>query len=67
MITVSFLTAHSMKQMEYWKNGMKCWVHYSNIEEDVKKLLQVERAGRDIEKVLQRYIFALTALDEKPR
>jgi hypothetical protein len=26
----------------------------------VKKLLQVERAGRDIEKVLQRYLFGLT-------
>jgi hypothetical protein len=25
--------------------------------EAVKKLLQVERAGRDIEKVLQRYLF----------
>jgi hypothetical protein len=46
--------------------------------EAVKKLLQVERAGRDIgrisgkppsggnlPKVLQRYIFALTTLDEK--
>jgi len=31
----------------------------------VKKLLQVERAGRDIRKVLQRYIFPLTTLDEK--
>jgi len=31
----------------------------------VKKLLQVGRAGRDIGKVLQRYIFALTTLDEK--
>ena len=38
---------------------------HSNIEEGVKKILQVERAGRDIEKVLQRYIFALTAHDEK--
>jgi hypothetical protein len=33
--------------------------------EAVKKLLQVERAGRDIGKVLQRYIFALTPHDEK--
>jgi hypothetical protein len=31
----------------------------------VKKLLQVGRAGRDIGKVLQRYIFPLTTLDEK--
>jgi hypothetical protein len=48
------------------------------LPEAVKKLLQVERAGRDIgrisgkppsggnlPKVLQRYIFALTTLDEK--
>jgi hypothetical protein len=33
--------------------------------EGVKKLIQVERAGRDIEKVLQRYLFALTTHDEK--
>jgi hypothetical protein len=31
----------------------------------VKKLLQVGRAGRDIEKVLQRYLFGQTAQDEK--
>jgi len=36
-----------------------------NPPEAVKKLLQVERAGRDIGKVLQRYIFALTPHDEK--
>jgi len=33
--------------------------------EAVKKLLQVEREGRDIEKVLQRYLFVLTTHDEK--
>jgi hypothetical protein len=33
--------------------------------EAVKKLLQIERAGRDIGKVLQRYLFALTTHDEK--
>jgi len=33
--------------------------------ETVKKLLRVERAGRDIEKVLQRYVFMFTAYDEK--
>jgi hypothetical protein len=33
--------------------------------EAVKKLLQAERAGRGIGKVLQRYIFALTTHDEK--
>jgi hypothetical protein len=44
--------------------------HYSILNpltppEAVKKLLQVERAGRDIEKVLQRYLFALTIHNEK--
>jgi hypothetical protein len=33
--------------------------------EAVKKLLQVERAGKDIGEVLQRYLFALTPHDEK--
>jgi hypothetical protein len=33
--------------------------------EAVKKLLQVERAGRDIEKVSQRYLFTLTICEEK--
>jgi hypothetical protein len=36
-----------------------------NPPEAVKKLLQIERAGRDIGKVLQRYLFALTTHDEK--
>jgi hypothetical protein len=31
----------------------------------VKKLLQLEKAGRDIEKDLQRYILGLAAHDEK--
>jgi hypothetical protein len=33
--------------------------------EAVKKFLQVERAGRDIEKVLQRNLFGLTTHNEK--
>jgi hypothetical protein len=33
--------------------------------EAVKKLLQAERAGRDIGKVLQRYLFALPPHDGK--
>jgi hypothetical protein len=33
--------------------------------EAVKKLLRVQRAGRDIEKVLQRYLFGLTTNHEK--
>jgi len=33
--------------------------------EAVKKLLQVERAGGDIKKVLERYLFGLTAYNEK--
>jgi hypothetical protein len=37
----------------------------SNPREGVKKLLQVERAGRDIEKVLQRYLFGSTIRNEK--
>jgi hypothetical protein len=35
--------------------------------EAVKKLLQVERAGRDIEKVLERYLFGLTTYNETLR
>ncbi len=34
-------------------------------QEAVKKLLQVERAGRDTEKVLQRDLFTFTIYDEK--
>jgi len=33
--------------------------------EAVKRLLQVERAGGDIEKVLERYLFGLTTYNEK--
>jgi hypothetical protein len=33
--------------------------------EAVKKLFQAERVGRDIGKVLQGYLFALTPHDEK--
>jgi len=45
-------------------------VHHKNIfkgtpSETVKKLLSIKRAGRDIEKVLQRYIYSLTPQDEK--
>ncbi len=36
-----------------------------NPPEAVKKLLQGERAGRDIGKVLQRDLFTLTPYDEK--
>jgi hypothetical protein len=36
-----------------------------NPPEAVKKLLQVERPGRDIEKVLQRNLFRLTTHNEK--
>jgi len=35
--------------------------------EAVKKLLQVERVGRDIEKVLERHLFGLTTYNEKPQ
>jgi len=31
----------------------------------VKKLLQIERVGKDIEKILQRYLLALTAHNDK--
>jgi hypothetical protein len=33
--------------------------------EGVEKLLHVERSGRDIEKVLERYLFGLTTYNEK--
>jgi len=33
--------------------------------EAVKKLLQIQRAGGDIEKALQRYLIGLTPHDEK--
>jgi len=36
-----------------------------NPHEVVKKLLQLEGAGRDIEKVLQRYLLMLATHDEK--
>jgi hypothetical protein len=35
------------------------------LPEAAKKMLQVERAGRDIEKVLERYLFGLTTHYEK--
>jgi len=33
--------------------------------EAMKRLLQVERVGGDIEKVLERYLFGLTTYNEK--
>jgi hypothetical protein len=35
------------------------------LPEAMKKLLQLERTGRDVGKVLQRYLFGLTAHNEK--
>jgi hypothetical protein len=34
-------------------------------QEGVKKLLQIERVGKDIEKILQRYLIALTTHNDK--
>jgi hypothetical protein len=43
------------------------FLFHCNASEGVKKLLQVERTGRDVKKVLQRYLSTLTTHNEKLR